>query len=290
MAQEIGLQHYPGAAGLLLWANAVLDAHHPVALLGMAGLDPATLEARVLPRLTTMEVAWLVIGLLHTDHPAFARLADAAIRELIGRRQPATGVFLHASPQAPLRHRMRRRVANFADQVYPLQALAMAAVARGDAGLRELATECAARMVAGQGPLGQWWWHHDAFSGKVAEGYPVYSIHQHSMAPMALHALAAAGGPAHTRAIARSRAWLWENETSAEMVDPVAGAIWRGLDREETSRTALLRKARLVAGWSAAELGPPPLRLNPEMRPYEWGWLFYVSGIEAGAPTGRHII
>ena len=54
-----------------------------------------------------------------------------------------------------------------------------------------------------QGPDGQWWWHYDTRTGKVVEGYPVYSVHQDSMAPMALLDLEDAGGPQHSEAITR---------------------------------------------------------------------------------------
>ena len=48
--------------------------------------------------------------------------------------------------------------------------------------------QCANAICNLQGPLGQWWWHYDSMTGRVAERYPVYSVHQHAMAPMALFA------------------------------------------------------------------------------------------------------
>ncbi|HTY59679.1 MAG TPA: hypothetical protein VMF59_12730, partial [Bacteroidota bacterium] len=55
---------YTGGAGLVLWANAVWNGiPYPEAMRAM-GLGSA--EPGVLPRsLTTMEVAWLVSGLIH---------------------------------------------------------------------------------------------------------------------------------------------------------------------------------------------------------------------------------
>jgi hypothetical protein len=159
----------------------------------------------VIPGLTTMEVAWLVSGLLHADHPGLRSAREFALRELELRLDRSTMVFRHASAAAPWRHRLRGRIANFADQVYPLQAFAFAAIVLGDAAYRALADRCGARLVAAQGPLGQWWWHHDAATGRVAGRYPVYSVHQHSTAPMALRCLAVAGGRSHAAAAARGR-------------------------------------------------------------------------------------
>lgn len=289
LAAGVREEGYPGALGLLLWANSAVRAAAPVLLLAEAGLNPAELEL-VLPRLTTMEVAWLVSGLMHADVPALRPAAIAALRELEGRLNPATLVFRHASAAASLRHRMRQDIANFADQVYPLQALAFAAIVLGDTERRRLADHCGAKLVAAQGPLGQWWWHHNARTGRVAECYPVYSVHQHSMAPMALRALALSGGESHTAAAAKSRAWLQANELGIDLVEPASGIIWRSVEREESSLAQRLRHARMLAGLPAPERAQPQFRLNREIRPYEWGWLLYASAIESDAPPAGHIV
>ncbi len=279
---------YAGGAGLLLWANSAVRAAAPLTLLAAAGLEPAGLE-RAIPTFTTMEVAWLASGLLHTDHPALGAACTAALQELERRLVCATLTFRHASAAAPLRHRLRSCIANFADQIYPLQALAFAAIARGEE-WRGLADRCGARLVAVQGPLGQWWWHHDASTGRVIEGYPVYSVHQHSMAPMALRCLTAAGGQHHASAIARSRGWLQANELGLDLVEPATGVIWRSIERQEDGISRRLRQARMLFARAATEEVAPNLTLNREMRPYEWGWLLYATAIESGSAPFGHIV
>ena len=280
---------YPGALGLVLWANSAVRGAAPLVLLAEAGFGPADLEL-ILPGLTTMEVAWLVSGLLHAGVPALRPATIAALRELESRLDAETLVFRHASAAAPLRHRMRRQIANFADQIYPLQALSFAAIVLSDAARRQLADRCGARLVAAQGPLGQWWWHHDAANGAVAEAYPVYSVHQHSMAPMALRALALAGGHAHAAAVASSRAWLHANELGLDLVEPASGIIWRSVEREEGTAAHRLRQACLLAGLPTPEPQSPRFRLNREIRPYEWGWLLYATAIEGSTPAAGHIV
>jgi len=289
LASRVGEENYPGGLGLVLWAGAALGVAAPLALLGEAGLDPAALEGTI-PTLTTMEVAWMVSGLLHAPHPSLNRAVAIARRELEHRLGPETLTFRHASSAAPWHHRLRGRVANFADQVYPLQALAFAAIALGDAKARELADRCAAHLVAAQGPLGQWWWHHDASTGRVIEGYPVYSVHQHSMAPMALRALAAAGGKAHADAVARSRAWLQANELGIDMTEPDTGIIWRSIERDESAFARRRRHVRILLARPAWDEAPPRLRLNREIRPYEWGCLLYSPAIEGGPAPSGHIV
>ncbi|MDO9710974.1 hypothetical protein [Paracraurococcus lichenis] len=289
LARRVQEEGYPGGLGLVLWANSALQAAAPLTLLAEAGCDASDLEA-VVPRITTMELAWLVSGLLHADLPALRPACAAALRALEGRLGRETLVFRHAAAEAPLAHRLRGRIANFADQVYPLQALAFAAIALGDPVRRALAERCASHLVAAQGPLGQWWWHHDASTGAVAERFPVYSVHQHSMAPMALRALAVAGGTNHAAAAARSRAWLQGNELGIDMVEPSTGIIWRSIEREEGALAHRLRHARMLLGLRTGAGEAPRFRLNREMRPYEWGWLLYASAIEGGSAPAGHIV
>ena len=116
--------------------------------------------------------------------------ADVAAVAALGRdrlleAQGPTGVFPHALPASSL-GRLRAHVGCFADQVYPIQALARLAAADGDAVAMGAANRCAAAICAVQGSAGQWWWHYDARDGSVVERFPVYSVHQHAMAPMAL--------------------------------------------------------------------------------------------------------
>lgn len=289
LAARVRQEGYAGGIGLVLWANSAVQGMAPLALLAEAGLDPASLEA-ALPAFTSMELGWLVSGLLHAGTPALQAVCTAALRELEGRLGRGHLVFRHASARAPARHRLRGRIANFADQVYPLQAFAFAAIARGDTARRDLADRCGAHLVAAQGPLGQWWWHHDAATGRVAELYPVYSVHQHSMAPMALRALALAGGRNHAGAVTRSRDWLQANELGIDLVEPASGIIWRSIEREEGRAARLLRHGRILFGRGAPERAQPRFRLNREIRPYEWGWLLYATAIEGSPAPAGHIV
>ncbi len=289
MAEEIRARRCSGPIGLLLWAGSALRAASPGTLLEIAGYDPATLE-RVVPTLTTMEVAWLVSGLLHADAPTLGSVRRSATQELLQRFTADTNLFRHAAASASLAHRIRGCIANFADQIYPVQALAFAAIAQADAEARLIADRCASRLVSLQGPLGQWWWHYDSSRGCVAERYPVYSVHQHGMAPMALHALAKAGGSPHVEAVERSRGWLANNELGINLMDRESGVIWRSIEREETVLQKSLRQVRLVLGFQPANSAPPRLRLNHEMRPYEWGWLLYANALDAIPPPEGHII
>jgi hypothetical protein len=110
------------------------------------------------------------------------------------------------------------------------------------------------------------------------------------MAPMALRCLAAAGGTSHADAVLASRRWLRNNELGIDMVDANSGIIWRSIERTGGSADRLGRKAGMLLGRADKKDEAPRLQLNPEMRPYEWGWLLYSAAIEAGPPNAGHLV
>jgi hypothetical protein len=284
---------YPGAFGLVTWANAACDgmpARRLEAALGVSPLNPAPW----LPRITTMEAAWCVGGLAHEALRRPARARDplaAATRELLGRFDERTRLFRHSTAAAPFVHRLRRWIANFADQVYSVQALAFAAMILGDACPLAAADACASRLIELQGPLGQWPWHYDVRRGEIAGFFPVYAVHQHGMAPMTLMALAAAGGASGSAAIERSVAWILDNELHAPMLDAQAGTIWRDISPREGSMARWAHHARAVLGLRPKVVAShAPLAVNRETRPYEWAWCLYAGAIAEGGRAAGHVV
>ncbi len=287
---------YPGGFGLVLWANVVCDGVDLETLQQRCGvtLNPV---AQYVSSLTTMETAWLVSGLAHefkrTGDAKIKAMLDDAAAELMDRRyQPKTRTVAHAGEAAEFGHGMRRWIANFADQVYTIQALAFTAIVTGDERARNISDELAGRMVEFQGEKGQWWWHYDAKRGGSPQPYSVYSVHQHGMAPMALRALAAAGGNVFEEAIRMSRSWLDDNELGVNMVDEQQPTIWRSLDYDQSKLGDKLRKASSLFGLAGdrSTRPAPALKLNYETRPYEWAWCIYAGAIERGIEPGLHLV
>lgn len=281
-----------GPLGLVTWAHAEW-AKLPFDELVRACDVPLRDAGYLLEGLTTMELAWLVSGLAHACH----RHGDEAARRFLGPARDAllerlapTRLFVHASPRAGALDRMRRRVANFADQIYPVQALAFVAKLDGDRVALAASESCARRLVETQGSLGQWCWHYDAQRGFPVQAYPVYSVHQHGMAPMALRALLAAGGADLTAAAELGRRWLDRNELGRPFLDLAAGTIWRSLEKVEPALVRLGRKlgSALGAGGESRPDAPAGrLRVNLETRPYEWAWCLYAGALlEAPGAAG----
>ena len=173
----------------------------------------------------------------------------------------------------------RAHVGSFAAQVYPMQALARLHRSADDQSALATANSVAASICAAQGRDGQWWWHYDARTGDVVEGYPVYTVHQHAMGPMALLDLAEAGGDDHLDSICRGLRWLDSRPESAEaMILDSPPITWRKVARNDPRKLARGLQAastKIAPGIRAAALDRifPPGVVDHECRPYEFGWL-----------------
>lgn len=281
-----------GDLGLSLWlcAQAVPDELEAV----LAEMSPraALATCPAARRGSTMEMAWLLTGLAEAmrARPSLqgaltAYAADCCAR--LVRNQGTHGLFGHVQSGRGVRQRLRARIGSFADQVYPIYALCAYLRAQPDGQSLERATSCARAICANQGALGQWWWHYDSGSGRVVQRYPVYSVHQDAMAPMALHALSDAGGPSMLGPIARGLDWIYgANEAGLDLRDPATQLIWRSIRFRGRVRM-IQQEARLFALGGAASA--TCLEVLEECRPYHLGWLLYALARVAATPTEGHL-
>jgi hypothetical protein len=265
-----------GAVALAAWAAAEAGRFHATALFRQLH----HLLASNAP-IATVHCAWTLTAALAAEQ--FGNTQDVvslATKRLMSGLSPS-GLFPHMLP-ASASGRLRAHIGCFADQVYTIQALSRLHVARGSIPALSAAEACAERICALQGPAGQWWWHYDTRDGNVVEGYPVYSVHQHAMAPMALLDLSEAGGSDHSQAIVKGLRWLDEHPEVAEtLVVPEKGVIWRKVARREPRKAVRAISAittALAPGLHLPALDAlfPPNQVDFECRPYELGWLIYA--------------
>jgi hypothetical protein len=155
-----------------------------------------------------------------------------------------------------------------------------------------MARTIAEHLLACQHPLGQWAWHYNTRSGAVVDLYPVYSVHQDGMAPMALLPAERLLGLSTVPAIARGVKWLFgRNELSESLVDVDEARIWRSIRRRAPLHRVVypLKLASLAGLGGALDLGarlaaPHLLEVDREMRPYHLGFCLYAFAAIAGAP------
>jgi hypothetical protein len=277
-----------GAVALGAWAAAEVAGVYAPELFS----DMDELMASGQP-VETVACSWILMAALAARAlgPTSA-LADLAAHRLLAAQAP-TGLFPHLlPPQARGRH--RAHVGCFADQVYPIQALARLYASDGEPRVLEAAEACARSICDLQGEAGQWWWHYDTRDGSVVEGYPVYSVHQHAMGPMALFELREAGGRDRLWPILRGLNWIDERPESTELlVSEHDALVWRKIGRREPTKAVRSISAMttgLKSGWHLPGLDIvfPPDRIDYECRPYELGWLLYAwksPGAAANAST-----
>jgi hypothetical protein len=269
-----------GDAALLCWAAAQAD--HPsldLALARLYELDDAAVAARYV-----VEEAWLLSALAtaRTSVDVEDRLARSRQR-ILDSRHGGAALFPHATG-AGLLPWYRSHVACFADQVYPIQALARLHASGADDEARAAAERCAVRICDLQGADGQWWWHYDARTGNVIEGYPVYSVHQHAMAPMALLDLADVGGSDYAEPVARGLRWMTDAPElvgGEPLIHDGPALTWRKVyrgDPRKLVRAAHGLTTRAVPGTRLRplELVFRPRSIDRECRPYELGWLLFA--------------
>jgi hypothetical protein len=260
-----------GDAALICWAAA--EAGHEA-------IDPALKRLAELQENGgpgfVVEAAWVLSALV-------AVRASADVEKPLAR---ARGRLLGARPERLYPHVIggegswfRSHVGSFAAQVYPIQALARLHRSADDRQALATANSVADSICSLQGADGQWWWHYDARTGGVVEKYPVYTVHQHAMGPMALVDLAEAGGDDHLDSICRGIRWLESRPESAEALMLDAPPItWRKVARNDPRKVVRGLRAtstRIVPGLRLSVLDRmfPPGPVDYECRPYEFGWL-----------------
>ncbi|WP_328928392.1 hypothetical protein OG429_30145 [Streptomyces sp. NBC_00190] len=273
-----------GDAALIAWAAA--ETGHPK--LPDALERVAALDAPGRPQYT-VEAAWVLSALVAARDAVDVEDRLAAARDrLLAAKTAGSPLFPHATGPG-LVPGYRSHVACFADQTYPLQALARLHASGGDSEALAAADACAARICALQGDGGQWWWHYDARHGGVVEGYPVYSVHQHAMAPTALFDLAEAGGTDFGAEIRRGLRWMTEVPELAgptgtprePMIREDFDVTWRKIYRGDPKKAVRAARGLTTRVAPHARLAPldrlfRPASVDRECRPYEFGWMLFA--------------
>ena len=264
-----------GDAGLMLWLAAQVAADRLGELANRLQIQTALTRFADVREGTTMNLAWFLTGLSYysqvsSEGKKFSGIARETYDVLIAN-QGKFGYFSHQASRGSLKGALRGHIGSFADQVYPIYGMTQFFHAFGDESALRRARECALAICEAQGPLGQWWWHYDSRSGRVFEQYPVFSVHQHGMAPMTLFALGKASGANFDPQIYKGLDWIdRRNELAVNMEDASANVIWRCI-----GQTKLKRFTSALSGARQNGQNPSGLKIVYECRPYELGWLLY---------------
>ncbi len=135
-------------------------------------------------------------------------------------------------------------------------------------------------LLACQRAGGEWPWLLNCGDGRPLDVYPVFSVHQHSMAMFFLFPAQSEGFADAEQAISRSMSWMsGTNQLGAPMVCRSPFFTYRSIERKARWPRAqrYLRARRVVATKEVAMLAPNSrVVINPETRSYELGWALYL--------------
>lgn len=269
-----------GDLGLLMWTCALLAPGQYEEVYRDFHAAEAIDHYRGAREGHTMAMAWFLAGLAHgalAGQKTLPGLAELAARsfEILRRNQGRNGIFGHLASGGGVTGVFRGRLGSFADQVYPIYSFSKFGSAFNHDPALKLAQNCAHTICAVQGPLGQWWWHYDSRSGRMVGKYPVYSVHQDAMAPMALFALSASSGKDYRPWIFKGLPWIYgENELKFNLCDAEVNIVWRSIYLSKFA--TYLREAASLWGWGPQASVPGGLRVRFEDRPYHFGWELYA--------------
>jgi hypothetical protein len=274
-----------GDLGLLLWLSSV-SSRKLDTFCATFDLENALHNYSDARKRLTMELAWFLTGLTYASRAEekqrlhlepLARRTYASLQSNQGKH----GLFGHMAKRSSLAGAVRGHVGSFADQVYPIFAMAQFGQVFGMKEALQNSLQCANAICRLQGPLGQWWWHYDAASGRVVERYPVYSVHQHGMAPMALFATQDACHADFREQIYKGLKWIsGANELEQELENAAAGVVWRCIRPAKWASYAA--RIRTLVG-EEPDLGAAEILF--ECRPYELGWLLYAHASPGSIAT-----
>jgi len=267
-----------GDLGLLCWVSALVSEKHLESFLHTYDLQEAIQSYSGVDEDRTMELAWFLAGISHAAESALQlrgplQAPATESYELLRLNQGPHGIFGHRSRWRSLGGVVRGHIGSFADQVYPIYAMVQFSRVYQIEEASQAALKCARAICRMQGPEGQWWWHYNSVSGKVVEHYPVFSVHQDGMAPMALTALQNACGTDFRGPIEKGLGWIYgANELQQDLTDESENLIWRCVGQ---------RRFDVYRGYLSAALGrnrgiARDLQVLYECRPYHLGWLLYA--------------
>ena len=258
---------------LLLVLLSRLDLEHAGVTPALAAVRSA-LDDRPLLRLNMQDLAWMLWGTTRMADDERAEVLAHRIFGLIRRG------FLDARTGLP-RHSTalyRRNIVSFGSLVYFLRAMQEYADRFGSGEAQALFEGGAEQALRLQGPQGEWPWMLDVRTGRPFDPYPVFTVHQDSMAMLWLLPAAGLGMNGAAEAIERSFAWNFgSNELGVSLVvsEPCFW-VYRSIERAE-GHPRLRRYVRSVR--RSRDSYPKPaarVRINRECRSYHLGWVLAV--------------
>jgi hypothetical protein len=268
----------PGDKGLLLYVAAHAHSKHEHRV--FAEVRDLVGQPGRLRGLNLQEVSWMLSGL--TEYASASQQSEA-VRAAEDLFRFIDKYFLNKDTMLPF-HCLsfwRKPFTTFGGIVYFLKALAEFAAAFNNKYAEVMFKEGVSKMLEFQGPQGEWPWFYNVFDSKVVDWYPIYSVHQDSMAMLFLLPAVDLGVSGAAQAIEKSYRWIFgNNQLGAPMMVASPGFfIYRCIHR----RGSLERPKRFGRGVLLSAMRKPArFAANPQLevvrhgRSYHPGWILFA--------------
>ena len=185
--------------------------------------------------------------------------------------------------------RYRHDIVSFGSLVYFLRAMHEFALTFDDRSAAQLFEEGVAHTLSIQGPRGEWPWLIRTSSGVVVDPYPVFSVHQDSMAMLFLLPANDRGIARAAEAIPKSLAWCFgANELSERFYVEEPFFAYRSIERVGSApRLRRYLRAMTEPLRASPRFDARRVRVNRECRSYHLGWILYAWAGRTGLPAGE---
>jgi hypothetical protein len=266
-----------GDIGLLLWATSLIspdDLNIIIPKINFSNILNKFNDAR---SENTKELSWLLIGILMAS--TFNKIFKSSISNLpnklykvIRNNYGGNGVFKHSANES-LNGKLRSNSGNFADQVYSIYAFVLFSKLMKNEEALLIAEATAQKICELQGNSGEWMWHYSVKTGDVISKYPIYSIHQDALAPIALYSIQAATGKSYEKYIFKGIDWLFKNSLNTDLICNKHNAVWDGIGPDKTYRKV---KSILSHLGIIKNIEYKNLKVLNECSSFHLGWLLYA--------------
>jgi hypothetical protein len=266
------------AFGMALWAAAELELDVPGDV--ARHLNELLAERRNWWDFRAQDTGMLLTGIVaqaKAGRKDWFKFAGPLFSFVSDRYHSESGLFFDAPAG------VRRRFASFATQTYLTIACYYYGEFTGNCSAIAMANACSRKLIALQGPRGEWPWFFDAQRGRVLDFYEVYSVHQYGMAPALLECAERHDVNEARAALIKGFNWVFgENQLGRSMLVPELQLSIRSQIRKSELRTKNRRVLRAIwnasTGRASTLIDATGVGVRLECRSYELGWILWSFG------------
>jgi hypothetical protein len=265
-----------GEIGLLLWSAALISPENIPNILTRVNFKTILMSFKDAKSKLTTELSWLLTGLLMAStfceefKSSIGNLTEKVYSE-IRNNYGGTGIFKHQTNNTIV-GKFRAHIATFADQIYTIYAFSLYSQQTNNKEALLIARECALKLCELQGNDGEWMWHYNSKTGNIVNSYPIYSVNQLALAPIALSAIQKASGIDFSIYINKGLEFILKNNSN-EIIDMKRNIILDGIS-SNTMQRKFNSTFNFVRKVQKSKDGK--IKSMQECSSYNYGWILHA--------------